>query len=425
MYRSMMVQTSLVVVLLGFAQCVYSQDWPCFRGPTHNGHAAGKYPTEWGPGQNIQWKIQLPGLGNSSPIVIGDQVFVAMAEEKGKKRSLRSYDRKTGKPGWFQVVEFDGKEPTHDTNPYAGSTPASDGKRVVIWHGTPGLFCYDLAGKELWKLDLGPIKHIWGFGSSPVIHDGFVYLNAGPGASSFVIAVDLATGKEVWRVNETDGADNENPKATGGRDKWIGSWATPVVARIDGTAQLVVSLPHRMQGFDLKSGKSIWTCQGFGTLAYTDAQVGEGYAIGSGGYGGPIFGLSLGGEGDITEKARLWRNDGENPQRIGSGIILDQHFYIVNENGVVQCVHIPSGQENWKARLPSGGGFWASTILADGKLYAVNQTGKATVFAASPSEFKLIAENNCEEGTNATPAFSQGQIFYRSYSGLMCIGAAK
>lgn len=399
-----------------------AQDWPCFRGPEHTGHAVGKFSTEWGPGQNIKWKIQLPGLGNSSPIVVGEQVFVAMAEEKGKKRTLRSYDRQTGKPAWSQVIEFDGKEPTHDTNPFAGSTPASDGKSIVVWHGTPGLFCYDLSGKEQWRLDLGPVKHIWGYGSSPVIHEGLVYLNAGPGASSFVMAIDIATGKQVWRVEEPDGADDENPKSTSGRDKWIGSWATPVIAQIAGQVQLIVSLPHRMEAFDPKTGKSLWTCQGFGTLCYTDAHIGEGFGIGSGGYGGPIIGLKLGGEGDVTEKSRLWRHEADNPQRIGSGIIYQEHFYIVNENGVAQCIHIPTGKEAWKARIPAGGTYWASLTLADGKLYAVNQSGIATVFEASPTEFKHIAENNCGEGTNATPAFSNGRIFYRSYSSLTCIG---
>lgn len=411
----------ILILLLAIPDFTAAQDWPCFRGPHHNGHAEGKFPTQWGPGQNIKWKIQLPGLGNSSPIVLGDKVFVAMAEEKGRKRSLRSYDAATGKPGWFQVVEFQGKEPTHETNPYAGSTPASDGKRIVLWHGTPGLFCYDLNGKQLWKLDLGPVKHIWGYGSSPVIHEGLVYLNVGPGANSFVIAMDLATGKEVWRAAETDGADDENPKSTSGRDKWIGSWATPVVAKVDGKNQLIVSMPHRMQGFDLKTGKVIWKCQGFGTLTYTDAHVGDKFAIGSGGYGGPIFGLKLGGEGDITEKNRLWRNENDNPQRIGSGIIVGEHFYIVNENGVAQCLHIPTGKELWKSRLPSGGNYWASSTLADGKIYAFSQAGKGIVIEANPDAFKLISENECGEGTNATPAFSGGRVFHRTYSGLLCI----
>jgi outer membrane protein assembly factor BamB len=402
-----------------------AQDWPCFRGPQHNGHASGKYPTQWGQGQNVKWKIPLPGLGNASPIVVGEQVFVAMAEEKGKKRSLRSYDRKTGKPGWFQVIEFDGKEPTHDTNPFAGSTPASDGKRIAVWHGTPGLFCYDLSGKELWRLDLGPVKHIWGYGSSPVIHEGLVFLNVGPGANSFVIAIDLATGKEVWRATEPDGADDEYPKSTSGRDKWIGSWATPVITMVGGETQLLISLPHRLQAYEPRSGKALWECAGFGTLCYTDAQVGDDYVVGSGGYAGPIFGLKLSAEKEKTKRDWLWRHEADNPQRIGSGVVAGEHFYIVNENGVAQCIHVPSGKEAWKARVPAGGTYWASLTLADGKLYAVNQSGKATVFEANPKEFKLVAENDCGEGTNATPAFSNGQIFYRSYSGLSCIESEK
>lgn len=409
-------------LLLALPSFIHAQDWPCFRGPEHTGHAEGKYPAEWGPGQNIKWKITLPGLGNSSPIVVGDRVFVAMAEEKGKKRSLRTYDRKTGQPGWRQVVEFEGVEPTHETNPYAGSTPASDGKHVVVWHGTPGLFCYDLAGKELWRFDLGPMKHIWGYGSSPVIHNGLVFLNIGPGANSYVIAIDVASGKEVWRVSEPDGADDEYPKSTSGRDKWIGSWSTPVITKVNGEAQLLISLPHRLQAFEPRSGKPRWECPGFGTLCYTDAQIGDGFVVGSGGYAGPIFGLRLDDENKAAKRDWLWRHEADNPQRIGSGVVVGEHFYIVNENGVAQCFHIPSGKETWKARLPAGGTYWASTIFADGRLYTFNQAGKATVFAANPEEFKQIAQNDCGEGTNATPAYSSGQIFYRSYAGLMCVG---
>lgn len=411
----------LALILSLSPSWLLAQDWPVYRGPSRNGHAEGRYPTAWTAGQNIAWKITLPGLGNSSPIVVGDRVYVAMSEEKGRRRSLRSYDRRTGRPLWSQTVEFTGQEPTHETNPYAGSTPASNGERIVVWHGTPGLYCYDLSGNLLWKADLGPVNHIWGYGASPVIHDGKVFLNVGPGKNSFLVALDLATGKELWRIAEPDGADDENPNATGPRDKWIGSWSTPLIAEIDDRAQLVIAMPHRMEAFDPQSGESLWKCSAFSTLCYADAHLGEGYAVGVGGYGGPLFAFKLGGHGENADIEPLWKRVDDNPQRIGSGVIHQGCFYIVNENGVAQCYELATGKETWKARLPVGGTYWASLIVADDKIYAFNQSGKATLFAADPTRFKFLAENECGEGTNATPAFSGGQIFYRGYSTLLCI----
>src|SRR5262249_53095043 len=156
---------------------------------------------------------------------------------------------------WSRIVPYAEDDPTHGTNPYCGSSPAADGKRVVVWHGSAGLFCYDYDGRDLWSRDLGRVKHIWGYGSPPAFSAGKVYLNCGPGERTFVTCIDPADGKTLWQVDEPGGASGEK-----GASEWIGSWSTPVVARVDGRDQILVSLPYHVNAYDPADGKIVWTC---------------------------------------------------------------------------------------------------------------------------------------------------------------------
>lgn len=421
----MLIRIAVAAALFGSVAHVQAGDWPCFRGPTRDGISTETgLPVEWngtkGNEKNIKWQITLDNKGNGSPIVIGERIYLLGAKDGGKKRGTYCYDRKTGKELWSQIIEFTGEEPTHGTNPYCGSTPASDGKCVVVWHGTPGVYCYDLDGKELWHRELGPVKQIWGYGSSPVIHDGRVFLNFGPGKLSFVAALNLADGKTLWQVDETDGSDGA--KAEDGKSQpWIGSWATPIVKKIDGRDQVIVDMPHRVQAYDPATGAMLWKIEGLGNLAYTDTHLGDGYGVAMSGFHGPAFGFKLGGSGDVTESHRLWLHKSKNPQRIGSGVIVGDHLFMVTEQGIAVCLDVKSGEQKWEERMPGGGSFWASTILADGKLYATSKGRQMTVFAPNPEKFEVLAENEVADGSYATPAFSNGEIIHRTFSGLMCI----
>jgi hypothetical protein len=189
-----------------------------------------KAPLAWGPGKNVRWKSPLPGPGNGSPIVSHGRVFLTCADSQGKQRSLYSFDRKTGKQVWVRTVEFAEVEPTHQTNPYCASTPVAMVSRVV-WHGSAGLFCYDFDGKELWSKDLGDVKHIWGFGSSPILFEGKVILNHGPGEQSFMTALDAKSGEVLWKTDEPGGANDR-------AGKMVGSWSTPLMIQVDGKDQI-------------------------------------------------------------------------------------------------------------------------------------------------------------------------------------------
>ena len=160
----------------------HADEWPNWRGPDGTGKSVEKgLPTEWSPTKNVRWKVALPERGNATPVVWGNRVFVPQAIEKEGGRMLMCFDRRDGKKLWQSGTKYTGTESTHKTNPYCSPSPVTDGERVIVWYGSAGLFCYDMDGNELWSRDLGPQKHIWGIGSSPVLYDDLCILNFGPG----------------------------------------------------------------------------------------------------------------------------------------------------------------------------------------------------------------------------------------------------
>jgi outer membrane protein assembly factor BamB len=402
-----------------------AEDWNQFRGPQRDGICReARVPLTWAPDKNIRWKSPLPDKGNSSPIVAGDCVFVTCATDAGAHRGLYCFDRKDGRLAWSRIVDYAGDEPTHQTNPYCGSSPAAADGRVVVWHGSAGVHCYDFGGRPLWSRDLGTFRHIWGYGSSPVIYGNQVLLNCGPGPRQFVIALDLKSGQTLWQADEPGGDAGEEPE---GKDAtkplWTGSWSTPLVTRVDGRDQVLVSLPQHVKAFDPGSGKLLWWCAGLGDLAYTDPLASAGIGVAMGGYHGPAIGFELGGSGDITSSGRLWRNASRNPQRIGSGVLIDGHVYMANEIGLAQCLDARTGEELWRGRLP-GARIWSSVIAVGKRLYVTNQDGATHVFAARSDKFELLATNEIGEATNSTLAFAEGQVLLRTFEHLFCIEAA-
>ncbi len=414
-------RTNLLFVLFGTlltCRCLplaLADDWPQFRGPGGRGISGETgLPLKWGLDRNIRWRAELPEPGNNgSPIVSQDAVFLAVATDEGRQRSLHCYDRDTGELRWTRTVSFDGEEPTHSTSHYAGSTPAADGERVVVWHSSAGMHCYDYNGKLLWSRDLGSYVHIWGYGASPVFYQNLVINNCGPGERQRVVALDKNTGEIVWQAEE--------PGGTSGRVKpWIGSWSTPVMASVGGRDQMLVSLPHHVNAYDPLTGKSPWRRDGLGKLVYTSCLIGDGVAVAMGGYHGPAIGFQLNDLDDTNEPRLLWRVE-KNEQRIGSGVILGEHMFMVNERGTVQCFEAASGDMLWEDRLPTKSRLWASLVAADGRLYVTTQAGETIVFAADPEKFDLLAVNEIGEKSNSTIAVSNGQIFLRTWRALYCI----
>jgi outer membrane protein assembly factor BamB len=421
MSRSLSYLILAAAILTSASLAGIAADWPGFRGPNGNGVTEeASFPTKWSAEENVKWRIDMPIRGNESPIVSNGHVFATSAAADGTARRLHCFDRKDGKQLWVKEVPFAEKEKTHQTNPFGAATPAADGENVVVWHGTAGLYCYDFKGTELWKADLGPVGHVWGYGSSPVIHDGLVFLNYGPGEQQFLVAVKLEDGDVAWKVDEPGG---NNARA----GKMSGSWSTPVIVGSGESTRLVCSMPTRAVALNPKTGDLIWECSGLtgknGSLVYTSPVIAGEIGIFMGGYTGPAMGVKLGGTGDVTETHRLWHATDKNPQRISSGIVVGDHLFMANAGpGTIQCIEIATGKEVWKARGP-GANHWGQMAFANGNLYVTNQKGATVVFEPSVEEFKEVAVNQLDASSNSTPAFSDGEIFLRTAKSLYCIAA--
>src|ERR1051326_3314572 len=390
-----------------------ADDWSHWRGAAMIGISAEKgLPLTWSATENVKWKTELAGPGMSTPIVWGGRIFLTQALDKdGKQRALSCYSRTDGKPLWQKITEFSGPtESTYDGDPhYCSASPATDGERVVAFFASAGVFCYSMDGKKLWNKDLGRCEKLWGTASSPVIHKNLVLLNFGPGERTFLIALDKKTGDEKWRmpVPGKFGTDQKD---------WMGSWSTPIIAPREGHDELVMAWPGEVKAYDPMTGKELWACKGLGPLAYTSPLVSADTVVQMSGFGGPAIGVRRGGSGDVTDTHRLWREPNA-PQRIGSGVIIGEHVYIINETGVAECIELKTGKSLWKERAT--GSTWGSIVAANGRLYITSRQGETVVLAAKPA-FEVLARNQIGEKTISSMAVSDGEIFLRTFNHLWC-----
>lgn len=411
--------TTVALSWLCLAKAV-AEDWPQWRGPRGDGTSGERdLPIRWDTNEQVAWKVPLAEPGNSTPIVFQDRIFMTQPVAKQQRRTLLCLNRGDGRLLWETGTRWDGEDPTHGTNPFCSSSPVTDGQRVIAWHGSAGLFCYDLDGRELWRRDLGIQKHIWGYGSSPVIHGELCYLNFGPGERSFLIALDCRTGETVWQHDEPINTQGTAEAQFANAD-FYGSWSTPVVRTVAGREQLIVSFPFRVCGFDPQTGTPLWSSEGINALVYTSPLIADDMLVAMGGYNGMTLALRL---VQGTDPTRMWRH-AKTKQRIGSGAIHDGHIYIHNDPGVAECFNLKTGELVWEQRLvgPSGKTTnWSSVMIADGIGYTINQGGDCFVFRASP-QFELLSTNPLEETSNSSIVPSQGQLFIRTHAHLWCIG---
>ena len=291
---------------------------------------------------------------------------------------------------------------------------------MIASFASAGLFCYDFDGKELWRRDLGRQAHIWGNGASPIIHGDLCILNFGPGERTFLIAVNKKNGETVWQLDEPGGdSGQEKP---GEKPNWVGSWSTPIVIRVNGREELVMTWPKRVAAYDPKTGKELWTCGGLNPLVYTSPLYSDGTIVAMGGFMGMSLAVRADGNGDVTQTRRLWHHP-KTKQRIGSGVVHNDHIYILNDPGVAECYELKTGKLLWEERLTGKGpdnSSWSSMILADGRLYVINHSGDTFVLKASP-KFELLATNSLGETDNASLAVSDGDIFIRTHKALWCV----
>jgi outer membrane protein assembly factor BamB len=402
-------------------------DWPQFRGPAGLGvapKAEPGLPTQWDEQTNLAWKVELPGPGASSPIVVGDRVLVTCYSGYGVpkqagdiadlRRHLLCFDR-GGKPLWKKEIKADAEDapyggsylPLHG---YASSTPAADGKAVYAFFGVAGVIAYDLDGKELWRRSVGTGTDGWGSGSSPVLYKDLVLVNASIESAS-VIALRRTDGTPAWKV------------------KGMGKcWSSPALVAVGGRQELVINFPGKVEAFDPDNGNPLWHCEGIPDFYSCPTAVShDGVAFVIGARQQTALAIKAGGKGDISASHVLWRiNKGSN---VGSPLYLDGRLYWSHEqSGIAYCVDAKSGALVYAERLqPDPGLIYASATYGDGKIYYVSRQEGVYVLAAGP-KFKLLAHNRFKSDNsvfNGSPAIADGQLFLRSDRYLYCIGKAK
>lgn len=419
-------------------------NWPQFRGPQASGIADGQnLPIDWNvaTGQHIAWKQAVAGLAHASPIIWDGRVYVATAVSSLGRANLKhglygSGDADADRsPHQWRLLCFaltDGSllfdrlvtegvpiDKRHIKATYANSTPATDGSYLVTWFGSQGLFCLDMQGQAIWQKDLGRLDmgaydaptYEWGPASSPIIFDGKVIVQCDTQTEDFVAAFDLATGEQRWRT-----ARDELP-----------SWGTPTVFTGRHAPELLTNGSHFVRAYDPKSGAELWRIGGSSQItAPTPVFEGEFAVVTSGRRPEkPIFVIKAGGRGDLTDSANaddhlVWRKTGKGPY-MPTPLVQNGYLYTLQNQGILDCYRIENGEEVYRQRLPhSGGGFSASPVAADGRLYLPGEDGDLFVIKMGP-EYELLARHDFSEVIMATPAIAAGTLIVRGRDHLWAI----
>ena len=405
----------LAIGILGFAAASASAgDWTEFRGPTGQGHAAGsKLPTEWSSTKNVAWKTSIAGLGWSSPIVVGDRIFLTTAVPVGnsekKDQSLRTLclDAATGKSVWdIEVFLQDGQSasPIHSKNSHASPTPISDGKHVFVHFGTHGTACLTLDGQIVWQNRELKYEPRHGNGGSPILVDDMLVVSCDGTNTMFAVALDKATGKTRWRIVR------EHKNGT----KF--SFGTPLLIEVNGEKQIVSPGTFHVAAYRPKDGSEIWRVDyGLGYSVIPRPVFGHGLIFLSSGYDTPVLmAIKPDGQGNVTETHVAWKTNKAAPHTPSPLLVGDQLF-VVSDNGIATCFKATTGEQVWQNRI--GGNFSASPLFADGKIYLQSEQGDGIVLQPG-SKYIELAKNELEPRTFASYAVADGALLIRTQSQL-------
>ena len=449
-------------------------DWPQFRGPNGGGRAVAspKLPTEIGPDSHVVWKTPLPP-GHSSPVIFGNRIYLNAVRDE--RLLVMALDRSNGQIEWEASIPHERLEEIHRIGSHAQCTPAVDGKRVVSFFGSSGLFCHDTEGNLLWSHRMGPFKNNFGAGSSPLIVGNKVILCQDHDADSFLMAVDKQDGKVLWRID---------------RSEFPRNYSTPVIWTVNGKSQIVVAATLRVVGYDLENGAELWTARGIARFVSATPVIDDdnalyvaGWAAGGdeGGIrfevppfddvvadydknkngtfeedelpqGGPIqmrftqvdrdkdgtltraeyeffrnlfldgknvvIAVKPGGTGDVTNTHVLWTYAKHVPF-CASPVVVENRLFSIKDGGIVSCLAAHTGKPFKQGRLEATGEYYSSPVVGDGKLYFLNEIGQLTVIS-STADWKVLHTADFGENAYATPAVVDGRIYLRTVGHLYC-----
>ena len=397
----------LIALIATLSPVAFAESWPGFRGPRGDGTSIEKnVPVKWSNTENVLWKTPLPGKGHASPIVWNDRIFLVAAVKDQAQRILLSLDRKNGKILWRKVVLVAPFERIHSLNSHASSTPATDGERVYIsFLDRDKMFAaaYDFDGEMIWEVRPGPFASVHGYCSSPILWKDKVILNGDHDGPAYIVALDKRTGRTIWKT----------PRPNNTR-----SYCAPIIRRMDGRNQMVLAGSKCVASYDPDTGKQHWIIDG-PTEQYVASLV----------YNGDLLFMTCGfpdryiqlirpdGRGNVTKSHVVFQTD-KDCSYVPSPIAAGKYFLVVSDTGVATCYDGKTGRTYWRQRL--NGRHSASLVSANGLVYFTSDRGETAVVKPGP-EFNLVATNNLNEKTDASPAISDAQIFIRSWDNLYCI----
>jgi len=405
-----MVRFVAFLSLLALLVCpLHASNWPRFRGENGTGISSDKdLPVEI-DGSKPLWKIDLKGGGNASPIVWEGKIFLQEASDDASERSLNCYSLADGKLLWSKSVPGE-KSNTHKFNSQASGTPCTDGQRIYvpIWNGVElSITAFDFKGEQIWTRNLGKFACQHGPGHSPIVYKDKVILLHDQDGSSVVIAFDSSTGKTVWEAPRTPSSAN---------------FATPAIADNNGTPELIVTTSPAFTAYDPDTGKELWNYTWANKLRTVGSPViGAGVVVvGSGNGGGNrnTVAVKCGGTGDVTASHLAWTGSKAFPY-VPCMLMWGEQLFTVNDRGVAYCHLARTGEQVWEQRL--GGNFFASPVMVDEKIYAINDVGDLYVIAAG-ANFKQLHKTSLNDAVMATPAVADSKLIVRSAHYLSCYG---
>lgn len=439
---SILTFTAIVFVASSYsAHCVAQTDqaqWAQWRGPLGTGESpTARPPTRWSETENVRWKTPLPGLGHSSPVVWDQTIFVTTAIPFGPKfapipdNAPGSHDnlsvsqkfkfaviavnRADGKIKWQQEVhQAIPHEGAHRSGSLASGSPVTDGKHIIAYFGTYGIYCFDMKGKLVWEKSLGKMntKHGHGEGASPALFDDTVVINWDHEGDSFIVALNKNNGEELWRADR----------------KEVTSWSSPIVYSHRGTPQVIVAGTGAVRGYDLKTGAIIWECSGLSNNVVATpiakdgmVYVGSSYEIKS------MFAIKLdGAHGDITgTKNVVWKRASRTPYVPSPLLYRGSLYFLRHYQGILTIAETKTGEETiGPFRLNGIRDIYSSPVAADGKIFLSDRDG-ITLVISEPEMPRLISANQLDDGFNSSMALVGRELFLRGEKFLYCIAEGK
>lgn len=406
--------------MLGAHESAIAANWPQFRGPDSQGHSVEKKVLlHWTASSNVLWKATIPGEGWSSPVIWKDHVFVTTATDGGQSCRVIALHARTGAIRWNHEVFQQVPRRKEGRNSYATPTPATDGKLVYTCFGDGSFAALTFDGKIAWTNRSYPFYSQHGLGTSPLLHDGLLVTpwdasSDGPDKllgwqkpwdKSFVLAIDARTGREAWKTSR-----GQSRIAHG----------APVLWTRNGRMQVITEAGDVVQGFDLKTGKLLWTAKVLGEGKVPSPVIADDLVYASGGWGGreSIKAFRMGAEGDLGESNLVWEQKKGVP-KLSSLIYVKPHLFAMTDGGIASCYNAMTGDILWQERV--GGNFSASPVAAADRLYFTSDEGVTTVLEAGP-KFTVLAKNPVEEKVQASPAIADSRFYIRTAGSLFCVG---